>query len=470
MRLHEWKRLGFVLFLCASANAQIFTKIADFGNEFGCCPQMSLVQGTDGRLYGTTGDGSFGGGTVFSLTMDGQLNLVYKFCSKQNCTDGSMPFAGVIVGSDGDLYGTTIEGGEYGYGTIYRVTRDGSLTTLYSFCKQTYCTDGSFPDGGLVQGHDGNIYGTTAGGGTYAAGTVFKITMAGDFTTLYSFCSQGNPCLDGASPASALTEGIDGNFYGATWSGGEFTSCCGTLFKITPSGTLTTIYDLSMLGLGHALAPLIPLDNGRFYGTLNPIKYLGGRIFSITPTGDLKLLYSFCDNVPCLHGSNPTAPLERGSDGTLYGTTVLGGQFDDGTIFQASRGKFTTLYSFCAEPSCADGVEPLGGLLQATNGMFYGTTYQGGSGSGTVYSLDMGLGPFVTFIRAAGRVGQTGGILGQGFTGTTEVSLNGTPAKFTVISDTFIRATVPPGAKTGYVTVTTPGGVLSSNVPFHVIR
>lgn len=117
-----------------------------------------------------------------------------------------------------------------------------------------------------------------------------------------------------------------------------------------------------------------------------------------------------------------------------------------------------------------------GGLLQATTGTFYGTTAVGGegqcagSGCGTVFSLDMGLGPFVTFVRAAGRVGQTSGILGQGFTGTTSVSLNGTPASFTVVSDTYIRATVPVGATTGYVTVTTPSGTLTSNVPFHVIK
>jgi uncharacterized repeat protein (TIGR03803 family) len=120
----------------------------------------------------------------------------------------------------------------------------------------------------------------------------------------------------------------------------------------------------------------------------------------------------------------------------------------------------------------ADGFNPVGGLLQATNGNFYGTTELGGNAGdyGTVFSLDMGLGPFVAFVRGSGEVGQTGGILGQGFTGTTSVSLNGIPASFTVVSDTFIKATVPPGATTGFVTVVTPTGMLTSNVPFRVLQ
>ncbi len=138
-----------------------------------------------------------------------------------------------------------------------------------------------------------------------------------------------------------------------------------------------------------------------------------------------------------------------------------------GTVFQLTpTGILTTMHSF----DSSDGAVPIGGLIQATNGTFYGSSSQAGPyNSGTLFSLDLGLGPFVTFVRAAGKVGQTGGILGQGFTGTTSVSLSGIPASFTVVSDTYIKATVPAGATTGYVTVTTPSGVLTSNVPFHVI-
>jgi len=166
--------------------------------------------------------------------------------------------------------------------------------------------------------------------------------------------------------------------------------------------------------------------------------------------------------------------LALGTDGNFYGVTQAGGQDNGGTIFSLTpNGKLTTVHSF----SGPDGDEPMAAPIQATNGILYGTTAYGGSGApscggrcGTIYSLDMGLGPFVAFVRAAGKIGETGGILGQGFAGTMGVTLNGTPAEFAVVSDTFIKATVPEGATTGYVTVTTPTGVLSSNVPFHVIK
>jgi len=166
----------------------------------------------------------------------------------------------------------------------------------------------------------------------------------------------------------------------------------------------------------------------------------------------------------------------QATDGNFYGTTDGGGSDNAGTLFEISAaGTFASLYSFCGQPNCTDGASPYGALFQGTDGILYGMTYGGGVVGcqitcGTVFSLDMGLGPFVSFVRAVGRVGQTGGILGQGFTGTTGVSFDGIPAEFTVVSDTFIKATVPAGAATGFVTVATPGSTLTSNVPFHVIR
>ena len=146
-----------------------------------------------------------------------------------------------------------------------------------------------------------------------------------------------------------------------------------------------------------------------------------------------------------------------------------------GTIFKITpQGVLTTLYTFCSQPNCTDGANPGTALMQSTDGNFYGTTFSGGQGGlsgemGTIFRLSTGLGPFVKLVRSAGKVGQSGGILGQGFTGTTGVFLNGTPANFTVVSDTYIQATVPAGGTSGFVTVDTPGGVLTSNVPFHVI-
>ncbi|MGB7584581.1 MAG: choice-of-anchor tandem repeat GloVer-containing protein [Terriglobales bacterium] len=478
-----WGKACAVLAVCAAtgiaAHAQTFTTLVGFGGSDGATPGLvTLVQGTDGGLYGTTDNLGDGPGTVFRLGTNGTLTTVYKFCSLPNCADGDLPISGVIVGTDGNLYGVTYEGGANDYGTVFRLTLSGSLTTLYSFCNLTGCTDGRNPYGGLVEGSDGNLYGTTAAGGTSeggtGAGTIFKITSAGLLKTLYTFCPQGGLCSDGASPQAALTEGADGSFYGSTFGGGG-QNHFGTLFKITPGGVFTSLWNFDQSGGGSKpIAPLIQLGDGGFYGTTTGDPNGYGTIFRVTRTGKLGVQYMFCNQRTCSDGRDPNAPLASGTDGNLYGTTAEGGNpncpLGCGTIFQASKEKFTTLYSFCPQNGCADGYEPLGGLTQATNGVFYGTTWLGGVGGGTAFSLNMGLGPFVTFVRAAGKVGQTGPILGQGFTGTTSVSLNGIPASFKVVSDTFIEATVPAGASTGYVTVTTPSGTLSSNVPFHVIK
>jgi hypothetical protein len=215
--------------------------------------------------------------------------------------------------------------------------------------------------------------------------------------------------------------------------------------------------------------------DGNFYGTTETTAY------RMTPAGSLTTLYTFCSLPNCADGDFPSG-LIQATDGNFYGVTQYGGTSDSGTndcgtfcgtVFElTSTGKLTTLHSFSGN----DGEHPVGGLIQATNGLLYGTAADGGDftcnppkGCGTIFSLDVGLGPFVTFAHAAGEVGQTGGILGQGFTGTTSVSLNGIPANFTIVSDTFIKATVPGGATTGYVTVTTPTGTLTSNIPFHVL-
>ncbi len=348
----------------------------------------------------------------------------------------------IIQASDGNFYGTTDSGGinvplcegggiafAPGCGTVFKITPSGKLTTLYRFCSFPNCADGQFPIGGVIEAADGNFYGMTTFGGnescsyTDACGTVFKISPSGDLTTLYTFCVQTN-CTDGVQPAGALVQASGTTFYGTTTDGGA--NSAGTVFKITRTGEFTSLHSFD---------------------------------------------YS-------QDGSQPLAGLTVAKDGRFYGTTCCGGSGGNssyGTIFRiTARGTLTTLYSL----SAGDGDTP-GGLLQATNGVFYGSTEYGGDGichnqppssCGTIFSFSVGLRPFVTFVHAAGKVGQTGGILGQGFSGTTSVSLNGVRASFMVVSDTFIRATVPRGATTGYVTVITPSGTLTSNVPFHVIK
>jgi uncharacterized repeat protein (TIGR03803 family) len=254
-KLNWGKRACAVLVLCATTAiarpAQTLTTLYSFCSLSGCPdgaePIAGLVQAANGDLFGTTSGGSFlSYGTVFRITPGGTLTTLYSFCSQTNCTDGANPYAGLVQAANGDLYGTTIGGGANDDGTIFKITPGGTLTTLYSFCSQTNCTDGAYPYAGLVQAANGDLYGTTNYGGVNGDfGTVFKITPTGTLTTLYSFCSQSG-CTDGALLIAGLVQAANGDFYGTTYVGGANVApngtSAGTIFKITPSGTLTTLY------------------------------------------------------------------------------------------------------------------------------------------------------------------------------------------------------------------------------------
>jgi uncharacterized repeat protein (TIGR03803 family) len=320
-------------------------------------------------------------------------------------SNGSHPLSSLIQGTDGNFYGTTSGGGANNEGTVFKITPEGTLTVLHSFD----ITGGNYSYAGLVQATDGNFYGTTSEGGTYRDGRVFKITPGGTLTTLHSFDGT-----DGANPYARLVQATNGNFYGTTSGGGTYSY--GTVFKITPGGTLTTLHT-----------------------------------FDITD------------------GKYPFAGLVQGTDGNFYGTTLGGGDNRDDTVFKITPGgTLTTLHSFDG----IDGSMPFARLVQATNGNFYGTTEEDGTGYtygyGTVFSLSVGLGPFVETRPVAGKVGAAVIILGNSLTGTTDVSFNGTAATFTVVSDTEITTILPDGATTGQVEVTTPSGTLTSNGKFHV--
>jgi len=480
-----------------SSGPPTFTPLQSFDYTNGAYPQAGLVQGVGGSLYGTTFGGGCGEsgeegcGTVFGISPAGKLTVLYVFCSQggNECTDGLFPEAGLVQGLDGKFYGTTSNGGAgYGndYGTVFSITASGDLTTLYSFCSQggQQCTDGATPHAGLVRGADGNFYGTTGGGGdnVYDAGTVFRMTPAGKLTTLYSFCSQGGPdCTDGLYPLAGLVQGTDAKFYGTTARGGASTG--GTVFSITAAGELTTLYSFENTCTDgcYPVAALVQGTDGNFYGTTStggPPPGGDGTVFSITPSGILTTLHSF-EGVDYGDGSYPVAGLVQGTEGNFYGTTEYGGNNNGqcgpgcGTVFQLTpQGNLTTLHDFCSQGGngCTDGLEPMAGLVQDTDGTFYGTTAAGGADYlGVVYSLSMGLSPFVETNPAAARVGKKVGILGTNFTGATGVTFNGTSAAFNVHSPTLIIATVPSGATTGTVQVQLPGGTLSSNVPFIVL-
>jgi len=382
----------FVVFVfCAAAvitspgqNKLSFTTLANFNGTDGADPVCVLVQHIDGDFYGTTSGGGLNGkGTIFRITPAGTLTTLYNFCSQSNCTDGASPTGGLVLGADGNFYGTTTAGGTYSEGTFFKMTMGhtpGATTTMYSFQG---CS-GSCSAGALVLGSDGNFYGTTGYGGSYNAGTLFKITPSGVLTTLHSFDGS-----DGWLPDAPLTQASDGNFYGTTEYGGA--SDGGTAFKISPEYpyTLTTLYTFcSQPDCADGIAPVgvVQAGDGNFYGPA----FLGGNpncpdgcgtVFKLTPAGVLTTLHSFSGP----DGDYPEGRLLLGSDGNFYGTTGGGGAGNYGTVFKITlAGTLTTLHSF-------DGYNeypPYAGLLQATYGLLYGTAAEGGAhDAGTIYSL-----------------------------------------------------------------------------------
>jgi uncharacterized repeat protein (TIGR03803 family) len=432
--------------------AQTLTTLANFLGTNGANPFFApLLQGTDGNLYGTTSaGGAHGQGTLFKVTPAGTITTIYSFCSKSNCADGSAPYAPLIQATDGNFYGTTFSGGAHNAGTIFRITPNGLLFTLHSF----NWSDGADPYAALIQATDGNLYGTTESGGANLLGTVFRITPLGVYSILHSFNSS-----DGSSPEAALVQAADGNFYSTTYNGGSSDGSYGTVFKITPTGVLTTLH-LFDGSDGRAISNgLVLASNGNFYGTASVGGMKGfGTAFMITPGGGFTPLHNFdsTDATPNM--------LVLATDGNLYGTTFAG----NGTVFKITpQGAFTSLHTF----SGSDGSGPFAGLTQTTDGKLYGTTTFGGSrNDGTVFRVDVGLHPFVETLPTAGKLGTTVKILGTNLSGATSVTFNGVSAKFTVVSPSLISTTVPTGATTGPMQVITPGGTLTSNVVFQVLQ
>jgi len=464
-RLAFPKTARSLFLLCAATAiampAQTLTTLASFDGTNGSQPEyVSLVQGLSGSLFGpTSGGGAYSNGTIFKITKEGSLTTVYSFPEVAGIEGVLMPTV------KGTFYGTTQGGGTYGYGTVFILTPGGRLTTLHNFMGGT---DGFNPEGGLVQGSDGDLYGTTFQGGAYTYyGTVFRMTRIGVLTTLYSFNDA-----DGSGPQGGLVQGSDGDFYGTTMNGLGF---WGTVFKITPKGKLTTLHSFcTSVGCSDGSQPqggLVQGTDGNLYGTtLGGGTYDQGTVYKITPGGKFKTIYSFCGQNNCPDGAGPAAGVVQGTDGNFYGTTFQGGANFQGTVFKVTPdGTETVLHSFCSENGCPDGQYPTGGLVQATSGTFYGTTYFGGSDDkGTVFSLDVGLGPFITTLPTSGTVGSAVKILGTDLTGATSVTFNGVAATFTVVQPSEITTTVPTGATTGKVEGETPTGTLLSNVAFRV--
>jgi uncharacterized repeat protein (TIGR03803 family) len=454
--------------------AQTFTTLVNLNDTNGAFPFAGLIEATNGNFYGTTLRGGAnttnctnGCGTIFTANGRGQLTTLYSFCAKEGCTDGSYPYSAVVEAANGMLYGTTFQGGTDGDGTVFQITTKGKLTTLYSFKG----LDGEDPYAGLILGSDGNFYGTTIFGGTNGYGTVFKITPAGVLSTLYSFCALED-CADGQFPYAGLVQASNGDFYGTTTVGGANSK--GTVFEITSAGKLTTLYSFCAQANctdGYfPYAGLIQATDGNLYGTT----YYGGSytscgigvgcgtVFRVTTGGALTTLHSFDGT----DGQYTFAGLVQATNGNLYGTTYAGGTSGDGTIFEISlSGSLTTLQNFAG----TNGDFPVAGVLQATNGELYGATaFGGGDSDGTVFSLNLGLGALMETLPTPANVGAAAATLGSNLTGTTGVRLNGAAASLKAVSNTTVPATVRTGATTGQVKAKTPSGTLTSNVIFKV--
>ena len=503
----------FCIATAISTVAQTFTTLVTFDGNNGFEP-ISLIQGMDGNFYGTTyGGGKYGqnhsfpgDGTAFRMTPSGTITFSYSFCAQAHCADGFLPAAGLTQAPNQILYGTSelggagiycnANGGKSGCGAIFKITSPYHVTNLYSFCSLPGCADGESPEEPLVQGFNGNFYGTTFIGGlggvtcALGCGTVFEITPTGQLTTLHAFCENSYPCGDGDNSQAPLVVGTNGYIYGAANGG---TSPTGTLFEITRSGKFFKIHQFNKATDGDDPTGLIQGTDGNLYGTAAfngsgafcSDTELCGTIFKVTPQGQFTTLYNFCSQANCVDGSGAYTGLIEASDGNFYGTTIRGGTNINnsvcfgpcGTIFKITpQGEFSTVYDFCALENCADGMGG-GTLMQATDGKLYGTAENGGlaggcrgQGCGTIFSLDLGLSPFVKLNPFFGKVGYKINILGNNLTETTGVTFNGTPATFTVVSDNYLKATVPSGATSGIIQVTSPSGTVSSHVQFQVIR
>jgi uncharacterized repeat protein (TIGR03803 family) len=386
---------GCTLTWTAHANTAVPIVSFDASGTNGAAPEASLTIGPDGNFYGTTEGNAINNGSIFKVTPDGSLTTLILF----NGTNGALPLAPLTVGQDGNFYGTTEYGGNtignstlnggLGGGTVFQITTNGMLTTLVNFNK----TNGLSPHGGVIWGQDGNLYGTTASGGLYGVGNVFSVTTGGTLTVLTNFVGT-----NGSGPIAGLTMGPDGTFYGTTQNGGAVNY--GAVFRVTTNGQLTRL--ASFDGTNNGVGPKGGLTlgpDGNFYGTtsasyLMPFTPFPGFTILI-PSGNGTIfrittngtLTTLIDLDNYTAGSTPTGDLVFGPTGSLYGATYFGGASAVGTIYEVtSNGTLLNLVNF----NNTNGAYPLAGLTFGADNNLYGTTAGGGTaGNGTVFKLHL---------------------------------------------------------------------------------
>lgn len=391
---------ALILLTATQLPAQVFEKVFSFTDAFaerlsqtsnrGRAPLGALLPVDNGAFYGTTiAGGASEAGTVFRLNADGTINTLVDFTGTRGNTPGTAPSSALTRGPDGNLYGTTLAGGTPDQGTIFRLTPGGIFTSLVTFTPGTGANRGANPDGALYLASDGNLYGTTANGGTNDFGTFFKLTTAGVITTLFDFTGTAG-AKPGDGPNGTLVEGPNGSFYGVTAYGGI--EDYGTVFKVTAAGALTTLVQFTVNNTGQnrgggPIGPLTLASDGNFYGATT---FGGtgdhGTLFRVTPAGAITTLFDFPASLGIL---SPSGGLVEGPDGTLYGVTEGGGTGGHGTAFTLSTaGIFTTLFEFTGTLGPQPGHDPRRGLVRGSDGRFYGLTLSGGANdTGVVYRI-----------------------------------------------------------------------------------
>lgn len=379
----------FLLILLSGqfVSAQTHIVLYSFGGGTdGSGPSCSLISDSRGNLYGTTeAGGAYGYGTVFKVSPTGTEKIVYSF---MGYPDGESPYAGLITDANNNLYGTTGGGGEVQSGTVFEITSNGREKILHSFSSLNQ--DGYAPYSALVMDKQGNLYGTTAFGGTNyggecsgtGCGTVFTLGTSGVEEVIHNFDGYD----DGAYPFAKLIIDGAGNLYGTTAVGGS--QDLGVAFQLKTSGAIRIFDFRANKGGSDPAAGLVRDAAGNFYGTTSRSPQNWGTVFKLTKSGKYAVLHTFMSGAD---GATPYGDLLLGDDGNLYGTTSYGGSCSQysggcGTVFAiTSDGTEKVLYSFAGG---ADGAFPSAGLVQDSAGNLYGTTGSGGTFNfGTVFKI-----------------------------------------------------------------------------------
>jgi uncharacterized repeat protein (TIGR03803 family) len=507
-------------------HSQTYTDLHDFNCLTDGCANYPfysysgiLAQGRDGNLYGTLdGGGTSNLGTVFTITPTGAITTLYNFSGP----DGAYPASGLTLGTDGNFYGTT-QSSQGGSGTIFKITPTGVLTTLIINIGSTTSPpvlgkNGSYYGvtvGGnaysitssgtfklltssipgrsfdpLFLASDGNFYGTSVEGGTFNDGTVFRMSATGAFKIIYSFDGT-----HGAQPYGPVVQGSDGFLYGTTTAGGSIANAAGVVFKLSTGGKITVLHQFDSTSVTDGYAPypgLVAATDGNFYGATTFGTSNGdGALFKISKSGTYSVLYVFDGT----HGSTQYATSMQHTNGILYGLPQNGGASNGGVFYSLAEGIPPFVSLMTTSGTAGQTVEILGNGFTGTTSVMFGLgsasftvvsdTYMtavvpasGTTGTVTVTTPSATLTSkqifkvipvILSFTPSSGPVGTQVTITGTGLTGASKVTFGGVKAtSYTVNSGTQITATVPTGAKTGKIGVTTAGGIASSKATFTV--